>query len=463
MNLQRTSMIKLVKMGFAMAILMVAGESALAAGTAANAILQNTAQVDYNNTAGNNAQSATATSTITVNLVQAAPLVAFNDPTTTADLANLSEGQSISVFYDVTSNANGPDSYDIATVDTATSNYTTSAFTYPDNSFSLGATSVSEAFDVLNTAGAGAGECTTAGTGTCEISVPNDTAASGSADSIVNGIAAGDRVVLNNGTTIACDVVSVTDTLGVTQPTNFSTIEVNNCTDSGGTFSLAIGSDIFERQTIQINVVVGNLGGAGDGSSTLSTTAATTTNGGANTSTADTNAVLTIKDAAVAIYKFVRNTTTPNAGDVTDPGDSSITVVTYNDGGGDQTYYKSGVTADPADVLEYLVLIQHEAGNVTQLVIQDTPGIFTSYVANSIEVMDSGTIACTPDSWICDVDEFGSTISTATDATDGDRGRSDGSTLFIYGGSGAAAADNAAGGTISSGITLGTYRVEVAN
>ncbi|MCB1645328.1 MAG: hypothetical protein KDI36_07740 [Pseudomonadales bacterium] len=458
------AVLRFFKAGVAIVLLVCGAQSALAAGTAANTILENTVTVNFENAGGLAMTAVTATASITVNLVEAAPSVAFNAAASTSPLEG-AEGDVITLVYDVTSNANGEDDYELVVADSSTSNYGTSTFSpvSPVSVGILGATTVAEAFSILNTGGSGAGECTVNGTGTCEIQVPNDGPIGSEGD--INSLAAGDTVVLNNGSTLTCTVVSVTDVAGATSAASLSTLEVDSCEDTGGgAFALAIGDDIFESKQITISTTLGNLTAANvDGSTTISVTPQPV---GGSAGTPDTNATITIKAPSVSVFKLVRNVTTPVAG--TDPGaGADIAILTY-DGTGGGTFYANGVTAAPGDVLEYAVIVRRDLGNVKDIRITDPLQIFTTYQAASINVLDAEATGFTcSNTWTCDVTVTDGTVDAADDGstTAGDTGFFSGGTITAYGGSGADETDGTnPGGTLGNGeVSVITYRVTVDN
>jgi hypothetical protein len=161
------SLWKLVKTGFVILTLCAMGQSALAAGTAANTQLQNTVTVAYDNLASVAQTPATATAVITINLIQAAPTLTLNstDPADTS--ANISEGQDVTINYQVTSNANGPDNYEIDFTEVLTTlGASTIAGGLPETVAlnALGATTVGAA-QTFDNSGSAAGDCVFPGTG----------------------------------------------------------------------------------------------------------------------------------------------------------------------------------------------------------------------------------------------------------------------------------------------------------
>jgi uncharacterized repeat protein (TIGR01451 family) len=129
----------------------------------------------------------------------------------------------------------------------------------------------------------------------------------------------------------------------------------------------------------------------------------------------------------LTVSKLVRNATAAVVG--TGP-------VTY----GGNTYYAGGVTGNPGDILEYLIVVTKSASasNATGVKVSDPIPPFTTYVASSMSIDNAGT----------------GTFTALNDSdSNGDAGETDGNTVYFYPGTGGT--DGAAGLNNGTGGTLG--------
>ncbi len=467
----------LSRAGIALLFLVGAGQ-AMAAGTAANAKLENTVTATYKNLSGDAQTPVSSTAEITVLLLSSTPTLTLNS-TVPADVTSLAEGQAIQILYDVTSTANGPDDYDLTTTETDGDNdLEDSTFTTTTDVGVLGATILVEDYTILATAGAGAGECTAAGTGSCTIKVPNDNAV----DFEVNGFAGGgtDKIFFASiGAT--CTVTGVDDTnatirTDVNEADGYSTITFDDC-DTDGALTVADGA--FETKTITFNLTVTTVSGANTvGDADLSTVAQD--DGAVAVASASVDTTITVYAARIIIHKLVQNLDTTVVGTTTDPGNDGdgnqiIGILTVDDGTGSTTYYKSGVTAQPGDTLQYVVLVENLGAQVNDVVVSDALNVFTTYPAdNNIRVMEEGDLGCTTGStpasannnlWDCvvTIDTTNvAAIQTPTDATDGDEASYNAGTTTISIYAGVGGSDAGTGGTIEFGkVSVGFYSVDV--
>lgn len=439
--------------------LLLLGSQAFASPTAANAQLEAKVTVSYQDL-GSNPYSGTASATVTVALLPVAPTLAFSS-SNPADLLTLSENQSFTIDYTITSNSNGLDTYTFSTSATSPTNLTPGTFTAPFTLSTLGATIAVEAYSTTMTAsGTGLeGDCLTGGgTGLCTIKVANDDAS----DSSVNGIVATDTVVMGGNT---CTVDHVTDNGGnitdVSLGTGYSEIFVNNCS---ATTALAVGDGLFERQTVTASLNSGSVVTTPtQGDAYVSTTS---NDSNSNTSNqVDTHFI--VFPANLVVNKLVRNFTNAVAGSSSDPG---------VDGNGNQligaltvdgaTFYKSGVTAKPGEVLEYAIVVVNEGGDVQDVKMVDPLNVFTTYSAGSMRVMHEGDISCgTPNAWTCSATIDTSTVaseSTPLDgASDGDAGKESAGQVTIYGGIGGTDSSGTGGTVAHNKISIGFYKASV--
>ena len=398
---------------FLLALLMPGSASAT---TAANAVITNTARVDYDDASGNVQPFITASATVTVNLVRVIPTLA----PLPADAATPS-GIALDYAYTITSNSNGLDTY---TLTTGTSlvggNITVNPIVFPDagggaiGSIDLGASSVA----VAALAGATA------------ITVPNDGAGGGD----VNGIGAGDTVIIGgNSYTVASVVDNATGT---------STINLT----AGLAAGVAVGDLIAEQGTFIVRTTPTTTVSGETFTITL-----TVTDTAANTVTDDT--VTTVTLITLTVTKYVRNVSDLT---ITGAGPTPATINTGL-GAGAILYYTSGITANPGQILEYLIAINNAAGSgtATDVIISDPVPAFTTQAGNI--ALDPGT---------------GTWSNVATTIGNGDFAESDGTTVYIYAGDGTALGEGDDTGAIGVGVggqlpasttTYGAFRVTIDN
>ena len=383
--------------------------------TAANAVITNTATVNYDDAGGFAQAQILASASVTVNLVTAAPTLSLPiDATTPSTVA-------LDYTYTITNNSNGLDNYTLSSADSLWG----AGITQPvpmailDTGFAaiasidLGATSAAAI----------------AAVGDSSITVPND----GSADASQNGIAVGDVIV------IGPDVVTVTAV-----------------TDTGA------GTDIitFAADTLTVAVAVGDQIGE-QGTFIMRTTPVTSTSGhqytvtvtatdGANPTTDAT--VTTVTLITLTVTKYVANITTP----VVPAGPPASVTLTTGLSGAPVTYYVSGVTGNPGEVLEYVIGIVSTAGSgtATDVIISDPVPAFTS--------LTDSRIALDPDGL-----GFDPVVDGALTGN-GDFGETDGATVYIYAGTGGAdgviGVNNGTGGSLAGGVTTyGAFQVAIDN
>ncbi len=346
----------------AMVALLAIAAPQLASATGANHIVKNTVTVNYNNALGAAQAPVTASVNFTVALVLANPTV-----TTDATTATVAASTLVTFTYTITSNANGPELYNFAPTGTSTSGITT------PGAITLGATTVFSADPYA--------------AGKTVLNVPAD----GVNDGVVNGIAATDTVVIG-GT--AYVVVAVNDTNGGTANAN-STITV-----TGDASAAALGATIFERQSVTATfttpaaIITDQL--------LLSGMVVTANSDGTKTATsADVTTTVTGLGAAnLTVAKFVANLTTPVVG-------GGVTN-TY----GAVTYYTTGVTGKPTDVMGYLVVITNGgAGDAQNVVVTDPMPAYTTYKAGTLKL---GGVALTDVATDTDAGEANTTTNEIT-------------------------------------------------
>lgn len=367
---------------------------------AANTKIINSAQLSYND--GVETRTATASVTVTINLVEAAPTItpgpakstAYTDTATTTDT------------FTITAGSNGPVTYNITSAVTDSTNTSGVTLTPSPTSVTLGATTVLSGSSGSNT-----------------ITVPSD----GTSNNVVNGIEAGDTVVIDgNVYTVASvsDNASGTSTITLTTPL---------------TTSPSVGSLIAEQKTISVTVDPSDIITPGTSVTVTDNITATSTTASPITTTSGT-VLNTFTSGKATLAKFVRNVTTGAVGDG----------ATTSYGG--NTYYATNVTAKSGDTLEYILVATNEgSGAVTASVITDA--LPTTYVTfKAAQYTGSKDIKY--------VDENG-TASYLSAASDTDTGSYSSPTLTVNVGTGAT---NSAGGSIGAAKTVSVlYQVTVNN
>jgi len=342
---------------------MMVGAQAMAAnaGAAATTTLENIASATYTSAASATPITATSNAVvITINLVPAFPTVAFASSTPT-DLLNLVEGQTATLTYTLTSNANGPDDYTVIVGETSVINITGTVATAAA-AITLGGSTVA----VDSTIDAG---CLTVASSNCVITLPNDASAGTGG---VNGLDLGDTVVFEGGQ--VCTIApsgTLTDTGGLTSlGGTLSSIEVTGCSGAAGT--IVAGTSVYEQATQTVAVLIDVTSPGAPGTATLQVTAIV------DGSPAITSAALT--DLPVQAYvidltisKFVRNVTESGL----NPACGLTALSCLNVDG--VLYHASGVTANPTNILEYAILASNNGGPVTEIILTDDLTAFSSF------------------------------------------------------------------------------------
>jgi hypothetical protein len=307
------------------------------AAIAANTQIINSAKLSYND--GSQTREATASVTVTVNLVQSAPTI-IAGPAQSASYAGVD-----TVLYDsytITASANGPDTYNLTAAVSDSDNTTAPSAAPTVVSIVLG------------------GSVTTTGSTDQIIVVPSD----GTSDGSVNGIEAGDTVVINGETRT---VAAIQD-----NPSGTSTITLNApLSEAPGA-----GVPVAEQKVVQVEVKSG----------TIETTGADVTASATLTTTSDSDLSVAVTSSAVlntytsgvaTITTYVRNVSTPSG---------TGTAYIYNA----QNYYLSGVTAKPGETLEYILVATNTgAVDVTASIITDV--LNTAFVAFKSGVYSGGS------------------------------------------------------------------------
>lgn len=318
--------------------------------TAADTTIRNSVMVNYADTAGNAQTALTAIVDVTVNLVRANPVL--NAP------ANQSTDSATNAVYayTITTAANGLTSYALSTPLSQSAGISGSTAGASVATVTLGATTV-------------ASSVTIAAAGTTVINVPRDN----TADATINGLQVGDTVVIGGQVFTVAGIGA--DTIGV----GVTTISVNG---NGTALTANAGTLIAERQTFNLTVDPGTVNNA-TVDQTITVTA-TATDSVDNTKLASDVTVTTVLSVGLSVQKLVRNV---NYAAGAGGNAAGLGAVVYDL----NTYYTGGVTGNPGEVLEYMIVVTKSTttASATAVRVSDPVPPFTTFVANSL-VLDNG-------------------------------------------------------------------------
>jgi hypothetical protein len=373
------------------ALLVAVSAAPARANLAANTQIINQAQLSYND--GVSTRTATASVTVTVGLVAAAPNIAPGPPQSTSYTG---AGTILSDSYTVTAGANGPDTYNLSAAVTGSTNTSGATATPTTPTVALGAT------------------VTTIGSSTTVIVVPADGNLPGEMPG-VNGIAVGDTVVINGETRT---VTAISDNASGT-----STITLNAALGAAP----GVGILVAEQKVVTVTVTAGTITATGTNVTVSASITATSVSSAGATLTS--GSVLNTYTSGVAtLTKYVRNASVPSGSGVP-----------YIYSG--INYYPAGVTAKPGETLEYILVASNSgSGAVSASVISDV--LPTGFVTLKPNAYGAGKEV----TYVSDTNVV-TTLSAAldTDAATYDAGLK---TLTVYVGTGAT---NVAGGSIPGG------------
>ena len=383
------------------------------ANVAANTQIVNQATVSYYDGVGT--RTVTASVAFTIALVPSAPAVDTVGPNGGNQTTQYTgPDTTLTNTFTITANANGPDTYTLTPAITGTNGNTLSDSGFgtilPSNTITLGASVIVADSTHTNTA--------------TTIYVPSD---GSPADSVVNEIQADDWVVV--GANNAVQVKSVDDPGG----SGIATIVLKTALGLGAPNA---GTLVREQQTVTVPLKPGTIKTPGASIVVTKTLTAASTSGSKPSKTSD--AITDTYTSGLAIFtKYVRNMTNAVVG-----GGSTASY-------GGNTYYTTGVTAKPDDILEYILVVQNiGTGDVSAAVVTDV--LPTSYVSLKTGVYSGATD-------ITYVDETGAASYLTATA----QGSYLASNLTVNVGTGAT---SSSGGTIASGKSvLVLYRVTVNN
>ena len=274
-----------------------------------------------------------------------APLTLIAEPPNQSVL----EGDQIVYQYTAVSNANGPDSYTLSVQSQTPTNVDGSigSFVVTPNTLTLGVTAASGFVE----------------TGSTEIPVPSD----GDADNSVNGIEAGDVVVIHGASHTVASVQDDGSSANIVLADPHDTaINLGDMISEAKTFELAIDG-------------VAILDAAEDALVGMTVTGTSDTDIDAM-ALHDTQTIVFAPIPASTEY-WVRNVTNPNG-----EGDAGYATA-------DQSYYGTDgqVKASAGDELEYIIVQSAgNTGDLNDVVITATMPLFTTYVPNSTILHDGG-------------------------------------------------------------------------
>ncbi|MGM0564882.1 MAG: hypothetical protein ACQES2_11170 [Pseudomonadota bacterium] len=380
--------------------------------TSAGTTLRNDVTVDYTDAGGAPQAQETASVDVTVDHVAdvawgAAPAGQTTNSGTTLPSAYV---------INLTNTGNGSDTYNITnnTTQTCGGTLTAESFSF-DTPETLGATVSASAGTLVG--------------GDTEIEVSNLTAAD---------FANGDIVVIGNGGT-EYTVVSATE--GATA-TDTDVLVVAG--DQTADFSAA-GLQIGERLAFEY----GDTGNAGTISGAASCThdhelvADGTTADGGNAQSSDTvnGWATTVNGVTLTVDKYVRNVTTA----AKNPGTADISF----DG---QDYFETGVTGNPGETLEYLIVIDNgAAGDAAGVEFNDTLPAFTTYVDDSaaVDTDSDGTFDVTLPGDETEADNEGGIVTQS------------GSTIQVFAGTGGDEDTDTGGNIVAGEQSVVKYQITI--
>jgi hypothetical protein len=266
--------------------------SSALASTASNTVITNTATVNFNDAGGNAQAAVTATASVTVSLVAAAPNVSSPANQTIAQATNAT------LVYTITGTANGPDTYNLAASDTP-SNVTAVTPTFPGGSpISLGGTTLAA----------------NAAIGATTITVPYDNVVSNAS---INGLFPGNTIVIGgNPYVIAAG--------GINKNSAANTATITLTAAIAGVAGTA-GQVVPQQLVVNVTVPSGNVTAGGSGTQTISLSA-TSVFDNTKIGTQGTATVVTVNRPTLTVTKTVStdNGVTFGASGTAAPGTSLI-------------------------------------------------------------------------------------------------------------------------------------------
>lgn len=313
------------------------------AATAAGAVVTNTVTVNYKNSANVDQTAITKTATVTVQLVKSAPAVILASAGVHAGLHtqpadyNTLESTAVTVYFMVSSAANGSDDYTLdktISKDVNLNNDIAAISISPVGPITLGATAASD----------------DAASGATTLVVPYD----GTNDSACNDIVAGDYVYIN-GTIYRIAAAGVVEDAA----SNTTTLTLTTAL----TGNVSAGDQIGELKEIGLNLTTGTL--VSDLVEGEYTTNLKATNSAAATTTSG-DAKVTVQSAALDVSKEVSVNSGP---------------------------YATSGTGKSGDTLTYQIIVANNgSSNANSVVITDPIPDFTTYQTGTATATAPGTL-----------------------------------------------------------------------
>lgn len=345
------------------------GAQAALQGSAGNTQIWNKVTVNYN--AGSTPLIATSNvAVVTVNTVNVTPTILSITPSPGSTDGT---GATQQYTFTVMTNSNGPGVITLGAADNTPTNLTLSGTTpVITGSVFLGAT----VFDPTATQNGVA--TTVAAAASITVAVPNDhsiplaTATTGGAfnDGVINGLAVNSVVYISNGiggTFGPFTVTAVSDPAegsGTTATPGSITLR-NNTAAAIGPFTPAVGWQIVEAKILASALTVTQGVVTAPASAASWVTTVTATMGSSTTA----NVTTTAHSSSLTVTKYVRNATAAVVG---------TTATTAPAGIGGATYYQTGVSGKPGDILEYLLIIANSGtGSATAVIATDPVPVYT--------------------------------------------------------------------------------------
>jgi hypothetical protein len=415
------------------------GQAAYAVSTAADATIRSTVTLSYD-------QSVTDLTDfvdVEVNLVEATPTLSFTPS------VGITSDQTDTLAFLISANSNGPDTYNVILNPAPlceTDAATCAAFNGANGgeiSFTGAAlasgTGTAVATVVLNATSYVSGAFTlcsgTSGSG-CVLTVPNDN----DADSDINDLVAGNTVVFGSNNAV-CTIGVVVDNGGAASFGATSTMELFDCSVIP---VAAAGQVIGQQKTFDLVFDPDFVGSvilpSGDNEENIDIAVEVRDDAAAAAAATQTPNISVTQNLTLTIEKYVKNITTPSGTCAIAAPETGAT----NPPADAANFCTVGTTADPGDVLEYLIVVANGAGSTTSnLEVSEPIADFVNYTASSIK-----TIKATDAAWVNQTDAASDDIAEFVDPN-----------ITVYVGNGASAIGG--GNLISNEIFYIVYRVTV--
>jgi hypothetical protein len=366
---------------------------AVGAGSAGNSIVRNTITVNYNDSKGNSQAAVTASVDLTVTTVAATPTVLSFTPLVPAASPGSTDGTGATQSYAVSirANSNGPGSISFASADGGFSNVAAGTPPTVPADIYLGST----IFDPSNFPAMGAQNVPS--NGSLTIAVPNDGGKANDAgaahalpdSTVINGIAVNDIVWISDGALFfgPCQVTAVNDPVVGTGATAApGSVTLRNNSGAPLVFAPGYGWQIVESQDVTVTVTQGQIpiASADAAASWVTTVSATMAGAAAGSGTVTTQA----HTGRLKVDKYVRNVTQPAM-----TGSNPFAGNPLSIDSGSFSYYQSGITGKPGDILEYLaVLTDDGTGQSTSVYATDLTPTYVTLVTGLSYGTGSGTV-----------------------------------------------------------------------